>query len=167
VEAFDLLLPSPSTQNDESIHLTSNQSNTGLRDDDGHVDLNAIAGPRNDGPLIPDSLAFPSASLGIADDSAVQPPIPDNVQPELGDLPTTQSQSEQVPPPDPAPPTWETSEPRTNWEGDREEDSQDDDSTDEEDYPFWANLKEDTSAPDQDELRAIESSNETSGLDRE
>lgn len=132
--------------------------------------MNAIAGPGNDSPPNPDSLAFPSSSVDITNDSTVQPPVPEDTQPGLFDLATTHSQSEPPPPPPPpdaAPSIWETSESRTNWEADREEDSQEDDSTDEEDYPFWANLKEDTSTPDQDELRAIESGHETSGLDRE
>lgn len=68
---------------------------------------------------------------------------------------------------DPAAPGWDAAEPRGEWVGEREEESQDDDSTDEEDYPFWANLKEDTSSPDEEELRAIEETmDEASALDR-
>lgn len=77
---------------------------------------------------------------------------------------------------DPAAPGWEEPAPgwevgapesRGDWGGEREEESQDDESTDEEDYPFWANIKEDTSSPDEEELRAIEETmDEVSALDR-
>ena len=69
---------------------------------------------------------------------------------------------------DPTAPGWDAPDPRGDWGGEREEESQDDDSTDEEDYPFWANIKEDTSSPDEEELRAIEETmDEVSALDRE
>lgn len=62
---------------------------------------------------------------------------------------------------------WGAPESRGDWGGEREEESQDDESTDEEDYPFWANIKEDTSSPDEEELRAIEETmDEVSALDR-
>lgn len=69
---------------------------------------------------------------------------------------------------DPTAPGWDAPESRGDWGGgEREEESQDDDSTDEEDYPFWANIKEDPSSPDEEELRAIEETmDEVSALDR-
>lgn len=140
METFDLLLP---------------QNSVDLRDD-GHANSNVTAVPRN--------------NSNPARASSLDPPaVPEESQAEATDLPVTRSQSEHPPAPtDPVTQGWETSASRTNWEGEREEDSQDDESTDEEDYPFWANLKEDTSVPDPDELRAIEESgHETSALDRE
>lgn len=153
LETFDLLLP---------------QNSVDLRDD-GHADANVTAALRNNSNPVPDSLVFSSTSLFPPIDSVVSPAVPEGSQPEATDLPAIRSQSEHPPAPaDPVVQGWETSASRTNWEGEREEDSQDDESTDEEDYPFWANLKEDTSAPDQEELRAIEESgHETSALDRE
>ena len=51
-------------------------------------------------------------------------------------------------------------------EGEREEDS--DDSTDEEEHPYWANLKEDSSTPDEKELKVIEDTiDEKSALDHD
>ena len=49
-----------------------------------------------------------------------------------------------------------------------EGDEESDDSSDEEEHPYWVNLKEDTSAPDDRELKVIEDSvNEVSALDHE
>ena len=51
-------------------------------------------------------------------------------------------------------------------EADAEEDS--DDSSEEEEHPYWVNLKEDTSTPDEQELKQIdETGNEVSALDHE
>lgn len=52
-------------------------------------------------------------------------------------------------------------------EGERDDDDSDE-SEDEEEHPFWANLKEDTSAPDERELKIIEENvEEVSALDHE
>ena len=131
--------------------------------DDGHTNLTLTAASSNNSNPAPDF------SLDPPIDSVVSPDVPHDGQAEATDVPATRSQSEHPPArTDPAVQGWETSASRTNWEGEREEDSQDDESTDEEDYPFWENLKEDISVPDQEELRAIEESgHETSALDRE
>lgn len=51
-------------------------------------------------------------------------------------------------------------------DGERDDDS--DDSTDEDEHPYWANLKEDTSAPDERELKMLEETgNEVSATDHE
>lgn len=147
MEPFDLLLPP------NSVDLRG----------DGHANLIINAAPSNNSNPVSDP------SLDLPTDSVAAPAVPEESQAEATDLPATRSQSEHPSAPvDPVVQGWETSASRTNWEGEREEDSQDDESTDEEDYPFWANLKEDTSVPDQEELRAIEESgHETNALDRE
>lgn len=84
---------------------------------------------------------------------------PEANQAEAGEVPPINSADERA---------LDTTPPPADWEGEREEDSQDDDSTDEEDYSFWANLKEDTSSPDEEELKVIEENgHEISALDRE
>ena len=148
LETFDLLLP----------------SNSGDLHEGSFVNLNVPAAPSNNGnPTQDSSLNPPTADLVVA------PAVPGDIQAETTDLPATPSQSEHPPAPtDTVGQSWGTSTSQINWEGEREEDSQDDESTDEEDYPYWANLKEDTSVPDQEELRAIEESgHETNALDRE
>lgn len=148
METFDLLLP----------------SNSGDLHDGSFVDLNGPAALSNNGNLIQDSSLNPPIT-----ESSVAPAVPGDIQAEATDLPATRSQSEHPPAPtDNVGQSWGTSTSQINWEGEREEDSQDDESTDEEEYPYWANLKEDTSVPDQEELRAIEESgHETNALDRE
>lgn len=148
METFDLLLP----------------SNGGDLHDSGFGDLNVPAAPRSNSNPIQDSSLDPPTI-----DSVVSPPVPEDNQAEATDPPATRSQSEHPPAPtDGVGQSWGTSASQINWEGDREEDSQDDESTDEEEYPFWATLKEDTSVPDQEELKAIEESGqETNALDRE
>lgn len=148
METFDLLLPPHSSD---------------LRNG-SHTDLNEPAAPRNHSNPVRDSSLGPPRV-----DSVVSPGAPEDSQAEPTDLPVARSQSEHPPAPtDTVGQGWGTSASQINWEGEREEDSQDDESTDEEDYPFWANLKEDTSVPDQEELRAIEESgHETNALDRE
>lgn len=161
-------MPPSSTQIGALLNVPSTQDNLDLRNDD-HGNAGVVSTPRNDSTQMPDSLVFPSASLETPGDSVIPPALPESHQPEATDLPASRSQSEHPPAPaDPVAPSWETSESRTNWEAEREEDSQDDESTDEDDYPFWENLKEDTSDPDQEELREIEESGrEISALHRE
>lgn len=148
METFDLLLP----PNNVDLHAG------------GHANSNVTAASRSNSNPIRDSSLDPPTR-----DALVSPAVPEDSQAEATDLPATRSQSEHPPAStDTAAQGWGTSASQINWEGEREEDSQDDESTDEEDYPFWANLKEDTSVPDQEELRAIEESgHETSALNRE
>lgn len=148
METFDLLLP----PNSDDLH------------DSNLVDLNAPPAPRNDSN--PSQVSPPDPPTT---DSVVAPAVREDSQVEATDLPATRSQSEHPPAPtDTVGQSWGTSTSQINWEGDREEDSQDDESTDEEEYPYWANLKEDTSVPDQEELRVIEESgHEINALDCE
>lgn len=159
-ETSNRLSPSSSTQNTATLHQPPLQN-----DLDQHDSSSANDG----GPATPRD----NTTLENPTDLVVPSVLPEDSQPETADLGTLRSQSERPPPPpvdpaDPAASGWENVPPGANWEGDHEEDTQDDDSTDEEDYSFWANLKEDTSGPDQEELRAIEESgHETNALDRE
>lgn len=161
-------MQSSSTQIDGLLNLPSTQNNLDLGNDEP-ANAGVVSTPRNNSTQMPDSSVFSSASLETPTDSVIPPALPESNQPEATDLSAARSQSEHPPAPvDPVAPSWETSESRTNWEAEREEDTQDDESTDEEDYPFWANLKEDTSVPDQEELREIEESGrEMSALHRE
>lgn len=61
---------------------------------------------------------------------------------------------------------WTVPQPTRGWGGEREDESQEDDSSEEDDYPFWANYKEDLSCPDEEELRVIEEQEEFSAIDR-
>lgn len=112
---------------------------------------------------------LPSASTAA---SGITDPLNtlETSQPETEETPPTIPASELVLVPgtiDPSAQGWPVPEPRPNWDGEREEDSQDDESTDEEDFPFWANLKEDTSSPDEEELKVMEGNKtEISALDR-
>lgn len=63
-------------------------------------------------------------------------------------------------------PNWTVPQPTRGWGGEREDESQEDDSSEEDDYPFWANYKEDLSCPDEEELRVIEEQEEFSAIDR-
>ena len=180
-ETADRSSPLPSTQIATSLHIPAVQNDADLHDA-GAAHADGSATPRNNGISISDSVAFLPSSLDAPVESVVPPAFSEGDRPERADSLATRTESEH--PPAPAVPlatSWdsgtnwereqeavpsrthwegeqETAPPRTNWEGEHEEDSQDDDSTDEEDFPFWANLKEDTSVPDQEELRAIEES---------
>lgn len=63
-------------------------------------------------------------------------------------------------------PNWTVPQPTRGWGGEREDESQEDDSSEEDDYPFWANYKEDLSCPDEEELKVIEEQEEVSAIDR-
>ena len=62
----------------------------------------------------------------------------------------------------------ERPDPQVEAEGEGEGDDDSDDSTDEEEHPYWTNLKEDTSSPDERELKVIEDTiDETNAFDHE
>ncbi len=111
----------------------------------------------------------PSAALTFeaGPHSASTPVVEDIGAPADGELSATNRVDPQPPPPTDPHPAWQPPpEPTGEWGGEREDESQDDDSTDEEDYPFWANVKEDTSTPDGEELKAIEEKDEVNALAR-
>lgn len=146
---------------------SSNEGTTGAIE-------NGTAGSIAPTPGVDVSLALfppPFAPLGFGTDlvPAATPVVDNASQPASRDV-LVEVRADPQPPAatDPTPPGWDAPEPRgDSWGGEREEESQDDDSTDDEDYPFWANIKEDTSGPDEEELRAIEETmDEVSALDR-
>ncbi|MCJ1469986.1 hypothetical protein MMC07_008631 [Pseudocyphellaria aurata] len=156
----------PLTQPESMARPSSNESTTGAIDD-------GAAGSIAPTPDVDASLALfppPFAPLGFEDLVPTGTPAVENAsQPASGDV-SAEAPADPQPPAatDPAAPVWDAPEPRGDWGGEREEESQDDDSTDDEDYPFWANIKEDTSGPDEEELRAIEETiDEVSALDHE
>ena len=148
-------LSSPITHHEGLVPISSNGSTV---NDDIHVIAAAHTPSMNDSIFTWHSSSAPPPAPSAESVTTPRLDIFETNQPERGEVPPANPQSEQ--PPDITPPPPE-------WEGERDEDSQDDDSEDEEDYSFWANLKEDTSSPDEEELKAIEESgHEISALDR-
>lgn len=168
METSVVLSTSPAIQPQHQLHTSSNEHAVNELDGDQAIAVVAPTGPDtgstwNPSPFLP--LAFEAEpSSGTTSALVVQ----DTSQPADGAVPATNTSDQPLPAIiDPAAPGWDAAEPRAEWTGEREEESQDDDSTDEEDYPFWVNLKEDTSSPDEEELRAIEETmDEVSALDR-
>lgn len=153
----------------EDIARTSSNERTADAIDNGAA-VSVVVTPGVDA-----SLALyppPFAPLTFEADSfpAATPAVDNAGQPTTGEISAAEPVDPQPPAvTDPTAPGWEVGAPesRGDWGGEREEESQDDESTDEEDYPFWANIKEDTSSPDEEELRAIEETmDEVSALDR-
>lgn len=160
-------LTSIPAQNEDLIRISSSRSSINT-DDEMHAQPDTSASPANENALawnfLPRLPSAPTAASGITDPLNTL----ETSQPETGEMPPAIPASELVPGTiDPSAQRWPVPEPRPNWDGEREEDSQDDESTDEEDFPFWANLKEDISSPDEEELKVIEGNkNEISALDR-
>lgn len=156
----------PLGQQENVAPTPSNESTAGTIDNGAGVSVAATPGVDASLALYPPPftpLAFEPDPIPVA-----TPAIENASQPANGDTSAADSVDPQPPAAaDPTAPGWDARETRGDWSGEREEESQDDESTDEEDYPFWANIKEDTSGPDEEELRAIEETmNEVSALDR-
>lgn len=146
---------SPTTHLEGLVHISSNGSTV---NEDSHGAAVALTPSMDDNPFTWHSSSAPPPAPSTEPAATPRLDIFETNQTERGEIPPANPNGEQ--PPDIAPPPPE-------WEGERDEDSQDDDSTDEEDYSFWTNLKEDTSGPDEEELKAIEEGgHEISALDR-
>ena len=158
---------SPPIQTQHHLHTSSTEPAGNELDGDQAISVVAPTGPDTASTWNPSTflpLAFGTEpSPGTTTALVIQ----DTSPPADAAVPATNTGEQPLPAIiDPAAPGWEASETRGEWAGEREEESQDDDSTDEEDYPFWVNLKEDTSSPDEEELRAIEqTTHEVSALD--
>lgn len=163
-----VLSTAPLVQPETGPRTSSNESPAGVID-------NGAAGSVAAAPGIDASLAlYPPSFIPLtfeADPVPAATPAGEDAGPPANRDGSAADPVDRQPPavtPPPAP-GWDAPESRGDWVGgEREEESQDDDSTDgEEDYPFWVNLKEDTSSPDEEELRAIEETmDEVSALDR-
>lgn len=162
-----MISTAPLVQQENTPRPSSNESTAGALDHGAAVSIAATLG------LTPPSALFspPFAPVTLETDAvpASIPAVENTGPPANGDGSTADPVDPQPPAAtDPTAPGWDAPESRGDWGGgEREEESQDDDSTDEEDYPFWANIKEDPSSPDEEELRAIEETmDEVSALDR-
>ena len=167
LDASTILLTPSSTDRNGVAHMLSNDRTVSTYGDatpraDGTSSGVEVSSARN-------SVAFPPLAVEAGSGSAPAPPIQADAPRADGELFITDPPA----PPRPAvidpvaPPVWDVAEPRGEWSVEREEESQDEDSTDDEDYPLWANIREDTSGPDEEELKAIEETmDEISALDR-
>lgn len=148
-------LSSPIAHNDDLARVSSNGSTV---NNDSQGTAVPLTPSMHDSLFTWHSSTAPPPVQSAEPISTPQLDIVEPSQPERGEIPQANADGQQASDIIPPPP---------EWEGEREEDSQDDDSTDEEDYSFWANLKEDTSSPDEEELKAIEEGgHEISALDR-
>lgn len=165
-----MLAPLPASQDNVESASPSGTINDAAHDDSGAAAAVAVDVPAHGNRTTPDPSPLPPISLNPEAGLMPPPPLHETGRSEADEVPPVDSSADHPPPPPPpdsAASGWGEVDPTDQWEGDPEEESPDEDSTDEEDNPFWTSLKEDTSGPDEEELKVIEGSlNETSALDR-